>query len=200
MRLLAVTIAAGLALTGCASTKTAAGGGAVSASAGAGSTSAAASTAAASTMPGSLSPGSPATSVVPSVRPTGSASGLCPTSLDLGQYNGPNTRVVSADLKVRWVLRCSIVPLTGTKRAVVTERSDSDPSALLKALRAPSEPKSSGVCPLIRMLVPYFALIRPDGQALVPKLPLTGCGLAQAAVVQALNHLHFEVLSKQPLP
>lgn len=199
MRLLAVAIAAGLALTGCASTKAGAGSG------GAGGTSGPASAVPGSAVPGPLSPTGRATSAVPaspvpSLRPTGAAGGLCPTSLDLGQYNGPDTRVLPAELKVSWVLRCSIVPLTGIKRAVVTERSDSDPSALLAALRAPSEPRSPGVCPLHRMLLPYFALVEPGGQVLAPKLPLTGCGLPQAAVLQALDGLHFEVLSKQPLP
>lgn len=187
MRLLAVTIAAGLALTGCASN-----------SAGPGSGGPSTSSAAASGASGSLSPTGP-TSAVPSSRPTGSARGLCPTSLDLGQYNGPNTHSLPAGFKVSWVLRCSIVPLVGSKREVVTERSDSDPSRLLEALRAPSAPKSEGVCPLMRMLVPYFALVAPNGQALAPKMPLTGCGLPQAAVVQALKDLHFVVLDKQPL-
>jgi len=197
MRLLAVTIAVGLALTGCASNE-----------AGSGSGGPSTSSAGASGASGSLSPtGSTTSSVpggtsssVPSGRPTGSASGLCPTRLNLGQYNGPHTRVLPADFKVSWVLRCSIVPLVGSRRQVVTERSDSDPSRLLEALRAPSAPKSEGVCPLMRMLVPYFALVDPNGHAVAPKIPLTGCGLPQAAVVQALNDLHFTVLSKQRVP
>lgn len=189
MRLLAVTIAAGLALTGCASNQ-----------AGSGSDRSSTTSAAASGASGSLGPTGATTSASPSVRPTGSAGALCPTNVNLGQYNGPYTRVLPADFKVSWVLRCSIVPLVGSRRQLVAERSDSDPSQLLEALRAPSAPKSEGVCPLMRMLVPYFALVQPNGQMLAPKMPLTGCGLPQAAVVQALNNLHFEVLNKQRVP
>lgn len=188
MRLLAVTLAVGLALTGCASDQSGSGSGGPSvpstAASGAGSSSA-----------GTPTPGS-----VPSGRSTGSAGALCPTSLKLGQYNGPRTRALPADFKVRWVLRCSMVPLVGSRRQLLTERSDSDPSQLLEALRAPSEPRSEGVCPLMRMLVPYFALVDPNGQAVVPKIPLTGCGLPQAAVVQALNNMHFTVLTKLRVP
>jgi hypothetical protein len=193
MRLLAITIAAGLALTGCASTQAGPGGG--GSSGGSSSTSAAASGA-----PGPVSP----SSAVPSVQPSGSAgnpiSVRCPTSLDLGQYNGPDTRALPAGFTVSWVLRCSIVPLVGSHREVVTERSDSDPSQLLQALGATSEPGSKGVCPLLRMMIPYFALVQPNGEAVAPKMPLTGCGLPQAAVVQALNDLQFKVLSRRPLP
>jgi hypothetical protein len=107
---------------------------------------------------------------------------------------------VPSSIEVDWVLRCAVVPRAGGHYDRVLERSDSDPAALLAALRAPDEPPSSGACPMIRMVIPYFALVQRDGKSLVPKMPFTGCGMPQTAVLQALNSMHFEVISKKPLP
>jgi len=196
MRLLAVTVLTALAVTGCASTQSTAAGGSGSstgtASAGptgsgpgvGGSGSAASGTA------GSGSPGPTSTSV----------DARCPAQLDEGQYNGRQALPVSGTLDVDWVLRCSVAPQPDGRRFMLTERSDSDPTALLAALRSPDEPRSSGVCPMIRMVVPYFALVQPNGRALAPKIPLTGCGMPQTAVLQALNRMHFEVIGRKQVP
>lgn len=140
-----------------------------------------------------------------STAPTGSGStapadNRCPAQLDEGQYNGRNAKPVPDSIEVDWVLRCSVTPQADGRRFLLAERSDSDPAALLAALRAPDEPRSSGVCPLARMLLPYFALVRPDGTALEPKVPLTGCGVPQAAVLKALAVMRFHVIGRTQLP
>jgi len=194
MRLLAVTILTGLAVTACASAQPTVGSGAKPTG---GSATAGPST-------GMSDPGAASGSA--SSQPSGSSGSSpvdsrCPAQLDEGQYNRKKAVPVPSGIEVAWVLRCSSVPLSGgAHRALLVERSDSDPAALVSALRAPDEPRSSGACPLMRMVVPYFALVQRDGKVLVPKMPLTGCALPQAAVLQALNKLRFVVLDKKPLP
>jgi hypothetical protein len=183
MRWLAPTIlATALAVTGCASaTDNAAPGSNSSAPAGG-----------AGTGPAT---GRPSSS--PSMKPIVDR---CPVQLDEGQANRKGAKPVPGDIQVDWVLRCSVAPRAGGTRYLQVERSDSDPSALLAALRAPDEPRSKGACPAIAMVVPYFALVERDGTTLVPKLPETGCRLPQAAAVQALNALRFTVISRTQLP
>jgi hypothetical protein len=124
----------------------------------------------------------------------------CPAQLDEGQANRKGAKPVPGDIQVDWVLRCSVTPQAGSVRYLLVERSDGDPAALLAALRAPDEAPSKGFCPAIAMVVPYFALIERDGATLVPRLPVTGCRLPQAAAVQALNALRFTVISRTRLP
>jgi len=179
MRWLAVTIlTTTLAVTGCASTP---GAGSAGSNPGSG----------ASTGPAAGPPTSPSRSP---------AAARCPAQLDEGQAHRKGAKPVPGDIQVDWVLRCSVAPPIGGTRYLVAERSDSDPAALLAALRAPDEARSNGVCPAIAMVVPYFALIERDGTELVPQLPVTGCRLPQAAAVQALNAMQFTVISRTPLP
>ena len=193
MRLLAVTILTGLAITGCASAQPTLGSGANPTG---GSATAGPSTGMSD--PGTASASGSASS---SGSSGNSVDSRCPAHPDEGQYNSKLAKPVPTDIEVDWVLRCSTVPLSGgAHRALLVERSDSDATALLTALRAPDEPRSSGACPLMRMVVPYFALIQRDGTVLVPRLPLTGCSLPQAAVLQALNKMRFVVLDKKQLP
>lgn len=136
----------------------------------------------------------------PSVAPSTGASAACPTNLNIGQPNGPQSRTLPAQVSVSWVLRCTIVSKTGTARTLVTERSNSDPTDLIKALRTPSGLRPKGVCPMYRVSVPYFALVQTNGQALLPQVPKTNCGLPQPAVLAALNAMRFTVLSTKQLP
>ena len=195
MRLLAMTVLTAVAVTGCAATQSSANGG----------SGASTSTASASTTGPSTGGASGTGSSLPSATPSASDSGSpvdarCPAQLDEGQYNGRQAKPIPSGIDVDWVLRCVVAPQPDGSRFLLVERSDSDPAALLAALRSPDEPASGGVCPMIRMVLPYFALVQRDGRALAPKVPLTGCRMAQAAVLQALNGMHFEVISRKRLP
>lgn len=189
MRVLAMTVLTALAISGCASTSSSTAGG---------------------SSPGSVIPGAPGGTGSATGSPVGtgssqpgaspSASQLdprCPAQLDQGQYNGRQSKPISGNLTVDWVLRCRVVPQPGGSRYLLVERSDSDPAALLAALRASDEPPSSGPCPMIRMVVPYFALVQPDGTTLAPKIPLTSCRLPQAGVLKSLNAMQFQVISRK---
>lgn len=203
MRLLAVTIAAALAVTACASEPSTVGGGAGS--------------------PGVIDPASPSGGagasgsegsgwvsylpLPPSSRPSATSppsavDSRCPAGLtENGQYNDRQARPAPSGIEVDWVLRCTVTgPHGDHSRSLLIERSDSDPTALLKALRAPDEPRSGGECPAIAMVVPYFALMQPDGKPFVARMPLTGCALPQAAAMQALNGLRWKVIAKKALP
>jgi hypothetical protein len=194
MRLLAVTILTGLMVTGCASTQSTVAGG--SNSTGGSATATPSSSLSAPGSSGSASGGAGSSS---SGSSGSAAASQCPDQPNEGQYNSKLAKPVPSSVEVAWVLRCSVVPAAGGHHALLVERSNSDPAALLNALRAPDEPRSSGACPLLRMVVPYFALIQRDGTALEPKLPVTGCLLPQAAVIQSLNKLQFVVIEKKPL-
>jgi hypothetical protein len=214
VRLLAITIITGLALTGCASAQ----GTLDSGSDPKGGM------AAPSQSPGDIDPGwsgggsgssgsggigtggsgTAGTGTAPSGtaggRPTGSHTDPCPAQLDEGQHNSKDAKPLPNDIVVDWVLRCMVTSPVDGDRYLLIERSDSDPTALLAALRAPDEPPSSGACPAIAMVVPYFALVQPDGTPLVPRIPVTSCRLPQAAVLKALNAMTFVVTSRKQLP
>jgi len=207
MRVIIVAALIGLAATGCASAQTGAAGSGASGSA-VGST-------AGPTLPVGPPTGAPGsggsgtrsgppiggTSAKPSAPSDNSPVNVrCPAQLPQVEPNGPDAKPLPAGIHVTWVLRCSVVSKAGTARRLLAERSDSDPTKLLNALRVPSGPRIKGVCPMFRMLVPYFALVQSNGRVLAPKIPLNSCGMIDPAVVQALSGMRFEVLSDKPLP
>jgi hypothetical protein len=97
------------------------------------------------------------------------------------------------------VLRCTISNKGGTSRLLVAERSEGNTAALMRALRTPSAQRAKVVCPMLRVYLPYFALVQPDGQVFVPKVPVNNCGQPQSLVVQALESLRFSVLTSKPI-
>jgi hypothetical protein len=207
MRLLAVTIAAGLAVSACASPPSATGSGAEPSGRGG--------SVAPSGSPGSVGPGGGNDGTegsgwvsylpLPDSKPTAAPTPVdtrCPAGLtQSGQFTNSQAKPVPSGIEVDWVLRCTVTDPHGDhSRSLVIERSDTDPSALLAALRAPDEPRNDGPCPAIAMVVPYFALVPRDGKPLVARMPLTACSLPQAAAMQALDGLQWKVLAKKPLP
>ena len=205
MRMLATALAVGLMLTGCASNRTVGGaagpgtsesgsgwtswqdlGSASNGSSGSGSAS------------GALSSVQP--SLSPPVSPVSPVDSRCPAQLDEGQHNAADGKPVPDDIAVAWVLRCRVVPQPGGTRYLLVERSDSDPSRLLAALRTPDQPLSKGACPAIAMVVPYFVLVKGDGSSLLPHIPVTDCRLPQPPVLQAFNALQFQVIARHRLP
>lgn len=202
MRLLAMTIAAGLAVTACAGQPTL--------DAGAGSPSVidpAPSSGRGAPGGGGGMEGSGWVNYLPSPpsSPTAAPSPVdsrCPAGLtESGQINNSQAKPVPSGINVDWVLRCTVVSQPGDhSRGLLIERSDSDPAALLKALRAPDEPLNEGPCPAIAMVVPYFALVGPDGKPVPARMPLTACALPQDVAMQALNRLQWKVIAKKALP
>ncbi|HTZ43886.1 MAG TPA: hypothetical protein VMB79_08470 [Jatrophihabitans sp.] len=122
----------------------------------------------------------------------------CPLPPVTPQTN-PAAKPVPDDLQVAWVLRCRIVRGTSGSSTLIAEQSTSDPAALVRALRAPSAQRAKIVCPMLAVYLPNFALVQPDGQVFVPKLPVNNCGLPQSAVVTALGRLTFAQITSHPV-
>jgi hypothetical protein len=141
--------------------------------------------------------GGPASSPPPTGDIARAAAASCPTE-SVTPLTNPAAKPVPADVQVAWVLRCRVVPGKGSY-TLVAERSTTDPIDLVRALREPSMPRAKIVCPMLAVYIPNFALVQPNGQLLVPKLPLNNCGMAQNDVVIALNQLHFVQISSRPV-
>lgn len=69
----------------------------------------------------------------------------------------------------------------------VVKRGDLAP--LLRALNQPDAPRTHGICPDYRMLMPTFWLVDATGEAYQPHVPVNSCGQPSAAVVSALRAL-----------
>lgn len=208
MRLLALTLAAGLAVTACAPGPSAvdAGGesqGVIDPARPSGGTGAGKGSSAGSGSAGFDTGAAGTAGSRPRATSTPSAvDSRCPADLtESGQHNNSQAQPAPSGIEVDWVLRCTVTGLHGDhSRGLLIERSDSDPAALLAALRAPDEPRSGGECPAIAMVVPYFALVRPDGKPFTARMPLTACALPQPAAMQALERMRFELIGKKSLP
>jgi len=187
---------AGLVLAGCASGQPSG-----SAAGGSGTTASDTTTGPSIGGPASVSP-SPSGSSAPadqlSPSQLAAIAATCPSDQNFPQANGPTARPVPATLQASWVLRCTI-SAKGGSRLLVAEHSVGDTAPLLRALKRPSGLQIKTVCPMLRMLIPYFALVEPDGTVFVPKVPLGNCGMPQNPVTVALNALRYTTLSSKPI-
>ncbi|HEX3783252.1 MAG TPA: hypothetical protein VHX38_26595 [Pseudonocardiaceae bacterium] len=115
---------------------------------------------------------------------------------------GVGTRRVGAipvGFRTAWVLRCTQasqqVAGEGQWEVLTTARADTPADALVDALRAASQPRTSQPCSAILPIVPYFALVDTQDTAIAPAIPTDGCGFPQQAVTTALNALPFRTVS-----
>jgi hypothetical protein len=94
-----------------------------------------------------------------------------------------------------------VVQVKGRGRwlAQVKRIATSDLGPLMTALRKPSTPLGAGgpvECPMIAALLPWFELLGTNGQLIQPVLPRTSCGQPIAAVLTALDKLHWRTVSR----
>lgn len=141
--------------------------------------------------------GSTASSPVPTGTVARAAAASCPIN-PVTPLTNPAARPVPADVQVAWVLRCRVIS-SGNGYTLVAERSTTDPIDLVRALREPSVPRAKVVCPMLAVYLPNFVLVEPNGQLLVPKVPVNNCGMVQNDVVTALNAMTFVQISSRPL-
>ena len=88
------------------------------------------------------------------------------------------------------------IPGKGLWVTATLQRADSGLTGLIDALRRPSVGHHPGtLCPAIAIVPPQIVLISASGQKLVPRLPVSGCGLVQSQVLAALNKLHWQTVS-----
>jgi hypothetical protein len=96
----------------------------------------------------------------------------------------------------RCVNGAQTIPGKGLWTTATLQRSDSDLTGLINALRQPPATHRPGsVCPALAVILPEVVLIGADGQKLIPRLPATGCGVTQSQVLVALNALHWQPVS-----
>jgi hypothetical protein len=98
------------------------------------------------------------------------------------------------------VIRCvngfQMIPGKGEWQTATLERADRNLAPLIAALRHPSMRRApSTICPEIAMLAPEIVLLGRDGQAFLPALPVTACGLVQPPVLAALAALPWQKVS-----
>lgn len=76
------------------------------------------------------------------------------------------------------------------------QRADAGLAGLVNALRRPAGTRQPGtMCPEALILPPQIVLISETGQKLIPRLPVTGCGLTESQVLVALNALRWQPVS-----
>lgn len=96
----------------------------------------------------------------------------------------------------RCVNGAQTIPGKGLWTTATLQRSDSDLTGLIKALRTPPATHRPGsVCPAVAVIPQEVVLIGANGQKLIPRLPANGCGLTQSQVLVALNALRWEPVS-----
>ena len=96
----------------------------------------------------------------------------------------------------RCVNGATAVPGKGLWTTATLQRSTSDLSGLVKALRQPSATHKPGtICPALAVIPPQFVLVNAAGEKLIPRIPVGGCGLPAAQVLTALNSLRWQQVS-----
>jgi hypothetical protein len=76
------------------------------------------------------------------------------------------------------------------------EKATKNLAPLVAALLRSSSPHEPGiVCPELAMLPPQVVLISSAGKKLIPRLPLSSCGLPQSGVLRVLATLTWEPVS-----
>ena len=96
------------------------------------------------------------------------------------------------------------IPGKGRWQTATLQRADSGLDALVSALHLPPGTHHPGTaCPMLAIIPPKILLISATGQELIPRLPVTGCGLIQPQVIAALAGLPWRVVSVRliaPIP
>ncbi len=96
----------------------------------------------------------------------------------------------------RCVTGAQTIPGKGLWRTASLQRADSGLAGLISALHQPPGTHKPGTeCPQLAMIPPAIVLISASGQELIPRLPVSGCGLIQSQVLAALGTLPWRLVS-----
>jgi hypothetical protein len=88
------------------------------------------------------------------------------------------------------------VPGKGTWETATLERATTGLAPLVNALRAPGQTREPGTfCSDVAMIPPQLVLISGSGEKVVPRIPVTGCGVVRSGVLSALAGLSWQPLS-----
>lgn len=96
----------------------------------------------------------------------------------------------------RCVNGAETIPGKGLWATATLQQANGDLAALISALRQPSTGHKPGtVCPALAEIPPAVLLISGTGQMLIPRLPVSGCGITSSQVLLALETLHWQPVS-----
>ncbi len=96
----------------------------------------------------------------------------------------------------RCVTGAQDIPGKGMWVTATLQRSDAGLTGLVNALRHPASSRAPGtICPALAVIPPQIVLTDASGHQLIPRVPVTGCGLPQAQVLAALASLHWNPVS-----
>lgn len=88
------------------------------------------------------------------------------------------------------------IPGKGQWVTATLERANTGLAGLINALRHPTATRTPGIaCPALAILPPQVVLISGNGKTLIPRLPVSGCGLIQSEVLAQLNALSWHPVS-----
>ena len=157
---------------------------------------------------GQTATGSPASS--PAVSPAAVSGSPVPTTIGgpvtPGQpacagwpSNAPRGTLPASFVPVA-VIRCvtsdQMISGKGQWEVATLERADKNLAPLTAALRHPAQQRKPGaLCPYIAMIPPQFVMVGGDGTMIIPRLPLSGCGMVQPRVLAALSALSWRPVS-----
>jgi hypothetical protein len=128
---------------------------------------------------GPVTPGEPACVGWPASAPTGTVpASFVPVAVE------------------RCVNGAQTIPGKGLWQTASLERADRGLDALVSALHQPAGPRRPGTaCPALAIIPPLVVLIGATGQELIPRLPVSGCGLIQSRLLAALAGLPWRLVS-----
>ena len=96
----------------------------------------------------------------------------------------------------RCVTGAQDIPGKGMWVTATLQRSDSGLAGLINALRRPTGTRAPGtMCPEFALIPPQIVLTDATGHTLIPRLPVSGCGIIQSQVLIALQALHWSPVS-----
>jgi hypothetical protein len=96
----------------------------------------------------------------------------------------------------RCVTGAQDIPGKGMWVTATLQRSDNGLTGLINALRRPTGSRAPGMmCPALAMIPPQIVLTDATGHQLIPRVPVSGCGLVQSQVLVALQSLHWTAVS-----
>jgi len=88
------------------------------------------------------------------------------------------------------------IPGKGEWQTATLEKDTRNLGPLIDALLRPSTQHKPGTaCPDLAILPPQVVLINSAGQELIPRLPLSGCGMVNAEVLTALDAMSWQPVS-----
>jgi hypothetical protein len=103
---------------------------------------------------------------------------------------------------IRCVTGYQTIPGKGQWLTATLERADKNLAPLAAALQwPPKNAMSDMICPDFAILPPPpFVLVNGDGKAIMPRLPLDGCGQVRLQVLAALAALTWQKVSVRLVP